>query len=872
MINFQMTYFLRLICLVLLSGFTFQAQAQRIGVGRQSAPTGSNSLVDYANPKEYVIGGIEVVGVKYLDKNTLISIAGLNVNEKITIPGERITTAIRRMMDQGLLEDVSINITSVEGNKVFLEMDLRERPRLNKIVMNGIRNGQKESIEEKIKTYKGKVITEAMVKNMQNIIKRHYLDKGYLHTKVQAQQINDTLRNSTAQLVFTIDRGSKTKIDEINLIGLNEIPRWRALSKMKGTKERAPLRIFTPSKFRDKKYKEDKEKLIAFLNKNGYRNASIDKDSVYIKDNGNVGVHLEITEGQRFYYRNITWSGNFVRNTDTLNMILGIEKGDVYNPEDLQKRLNGKPTGGDVSSYYQDDGYLYFNVEPVETAVVGDSIDIELRIREGKQATISKIILNGNTKTSDHVVFREILTKPGQKFSRSDLVETVQSLTRLGYFDPQKIDPKPVPQADGTVNIEYTVEEKSSDNIELSGGYSAMQGIIGTFGVVFNNFSIRKIFDFKEYKPLPKGDGQKFSIRLQANGGFQNYSLSFSEPWLGGKKPNSLTVSLWHSVQDLGKMYDRQRRYYRNSAYADYYNNLYSSAYYNGYFKNTGMSLSYGKRLNWPDRNFNFSSSLSYQFYDVKDSWYLRGFSNGVAHDLSLGFNLSRYSLNNPQFTTSGSNLSLSGTFNPPYSGLGIETRSDRMFIEGHKWMFDLNWYTPVIGKFVFMAKANMGFLGRYNKNNAYSPFGRFVLGGAGMGMQNSNSIGIELIGLRGYEEGIVYEPTFNEAADVLNQSAYTRQGGIIYNKYAVELRYPVSLNAQATIYLLTFAEAGNSWGSYKDFNPFKIRRSAGVGARVFMAAFGLLGIDYGYAFDPIPGLPNQGKKSFTFSIGQQIR
>jgi outer membrane protein insertion porin family len=871
MINFQMTYFFRLFfVLLLLSGLT--ANAQRIGVGRQSTPTAPTSLVDYNNPKEYIIGGITVVGVQYLDKNTLISVAGLNVNEKITIPGERITTAIRRLMDQGILEDVSINITSIEDNKVFLELDLRERPRLNKIVLNGIRNGQKETIEEKIKTYKGKVITEAMVKNMQNIIKKHYLDKGFLHTKVQAQQINDTIRTSTAQIVFNIDRGKKARIDKIEIEGLNEVPKWRALSKMKGTKEKAPLRIFNPSKFREKKYKEDKEKLIAFLNKNGYRNANIDKDSVYINPNGNVGIKLEVTEGQRFYYRNITWVGNYVRNTDTLNLILGIEKGDVYNPEDLQKRLNGKPTGGDVSSYYQDDGYLYFNVEPVEVAVVGDSIDIELRIREGKQATISKIILNGNTKTSDHVVLREILTKPGQKFSRSDLVETVQSLTRLGYFDPQKIDPKPVPQADGTVNIEYTVEEKSSDNIELSGGYSAMQGIIGTFGVVFNNFSIRKIFDFKEYKPLPKGDGQKFSIRLQANGGFQNYSLSFSEPWLGGKKPNSLTVSLWHSVQDLGKMYDRYRRYYANSAYADYYNTLYSSAYYNGYFKNTGLSVGFGKRLNWPDRNFNFSSSLSYQFYDVKDSWYLRGFSNGVAHDLSLGFNLSRYSLDNPQFTRTGSNVSLSGTFNPPYSGLGIEPKNNRMFIEGHKWMFDLDWYTPVVGKFIFHAKANMGFLGRYNSKNDYSPFGRFVLGGAGMGMQNSNSIGIELIGLRGYEEGIVYEPTYNEAADVLNQSAYTRQGGIIYNKYAVELRYPVSLNAQATIYLLTFAEAGNSWGSYKDFNPFKIRRSAGVGARVFMAAFGLLGIDYGYAFDPIPGLPNQGKKAFTFSIGQQIR
>ncbi|MBZ0097567.1 MAG: outer membrane protein assembly factor, partial [Taibaiella sp.] len=367
-------------------------------------PSTKNQWVDYANPKEYIIGGITVTGVQYLDQNTLISVSGLNVNDKIEIPGERISTAIKRLMQQGLLEDVSVNIAKVEDNKVFLELELRERPRLNKMVLNGIKSGQKETIEEKIATYKGKVITDAMVKNMQNIIKRHFLDKGYLHTTVQALQVNDTIRASMAQLIFNIDRGRKTKIDEIKLIGLEEIPRWRALSKMKGTKERAPLRIFTPSKFREKKYKEDKEKLIAFLNKNGYRNANIDSDSVYVNPNGNVGIVMEITEGNRFYYRNITWSGNYVRNTDTLNLILGIEKGDVYDPEDLQKRLSGKPTGGDVSSYYQDDGYLYFNVEPVETAVVGDSIDIELRIREGKQATISKIILNGNTKTSDHVV------------------------------------------------------------------------------------------------------------------------------------------------------------------------------------------------------------------------------------------------------------------------------------------------------------------------------------------------------------------------------------------------------------------------------------------------------------------------------------
>lgn len=873
MINFQMTYMFRVFCVCLIVGLSTTAHAQSIGVGKRPAASAEpTKLVDYSSPKEYIIGGITVVGVKYLDANTLISVSGLNVNEKIDIPGDRISTAIKRLMKDGILEDVSINITKVEDNKVFLELDLRERPRLNKIVLNGIKSGQRETIEEKIKAYKGKVITEAMVKNMQNIIKRNFLDKGYLNTTVQAQQINDTLRANTAQLVFNIDKNKKVKIDEIQLNGLNEIPRWRALSKMKGTKERAPLRIFTPSKFRDKKYKEDKEKLISFLNKNGYRNAQIDKDSVYKKPNGNVGIVLDVTEGNRFYYRNITWTGNYVRNTDTLNIILGIEKGDVYDPEDLQKKLNGNPQRGDVSSYYQDDGYLYFNVEPIETAVVGDSIDIELRIREGKQATISKIILNGNTRTSDHVVLREILTKPGQKFSRADLIETVQGLQRLGYFDPESISPKPVPQSDGTVNIEYSVAEKSSDNIELSGGYSAMQGIIGTFGVVFNNFAIRKVFDLRAYKPLPRGDGQKLSMRVQANGGFQNYSMSFSEPWLGGKKPNSLSFSIWHSVQDLRKTYQRMSNHYKGTAWESYYNQMLSNPMYSGYFKNTGMSMSFGKRLNWPDRNFNFSSILSYQFYDVKDSWYLRGFQNGLAHDLSLGFNISRYNLDNPQFTRSGSNISLNATFNPPYSALNMNAKADRLLIEGHKWMFDLNWFTPVVGKFVFHVKANMGFLGRYNSRTAYSPFGRFVIGGAGMGMQNSNSIGIELIGLRGYEEGIVYEPTYSEASTVLGQSSWTRQGGIIYNKYAAEIRYPVSLNPQATIYLLGFVEAGNSWGSYKDFNPFKIRRSAGVGARVFMAAFGLLGIDYGYGFDPIPGLPNQGRKAFTFSIGQQIR
>ncbi|OYU67460.1 MAG: outer membrane protein assembly factor BamA [Cytophagaceae bacterium BCCC1] len=860
-----------LLLTILIFATNFVANAQTVGLPRLKRTVSEEALVDYTSPKDYIIGGITVSGAKFLDPNTLISVSGLNVNDEIKIPGERISSAIKRLMDQGIIEDVSINITKVEGKTVFLELALKERPRLNKIVLNGIRKGEKETVEDKIKTYKGKVITDAMVKNIQNLVKKHFLDKGFRNCTVQVQQIADTIRVNNAALVFNISKKAKVKINDIQLNGINELPEWKILSKMKGTKEKAPLRIFTPSKFITKKYKEDKEKLVAYLNKNGYRNAQIVSDSIYVVDDKNINIVLNVTEGKRFYYRNITWSGNYLRNADTLALILGVKKGDIYNPEELEKKINGKPQQ-DVSSYYMDDGYLYFSCQPIETAIDGDSIDIEMRITEGKQATINKIILNGNTKTSDHVVLREILTKPGQKFSKTDLVETVQMLSKLGYFDPQKIEPKPVPQNDGTVNIEYNVEEKSNDNIELSGGWSGIQGIIGTFGIVFNNFAIRKVFNLKEYKPLPKGDGQRFAIRFQANGGFQNYSVSFTEPWLGGKKPNSFSVSLFHSVQDYSKIADRMQKLYANSVNSSYYGNVYNSALYQGFFRNTGGSVTYGKRLNWPDRNFNFSSALSYQYYDVENSFLLSNFRNGQAHDVSLGFNVSRYSLDNPQFTRSGSNISLNTTFNPPYSMFGTP-KSGKLWIEGHKWMFDADWYAPVFGKLIFHAKGNMGFLGRYNSSVGYSPFGRFVIGGAGMGLQNTNSIGVELIGLRGYDEGVVYEATYNEkVASAQATGTYSRTGGIIYSKYALELRYPVSLNPQATIFVLGFAEAGNSWGSYKDYNPFKLRRSAGVGARIFMAAFGLLGIDYGYGFDPIPGLNNQGRKSFTFSIGQQIR
>lgn len=844
----------------------------RIGVGRQPDQAKDNT-VSYERPQEYTISKITVSGIKFLDPNTLISVSGLSVNDKISIPGERISTAIRRLMEQGIIEDVSINITKIDGDKVELDLNLRERPRLNKFTFKGLRKGEIETVSDKVKANKGKVITDALIKNIQLTIKKIYVDKGFLNTSVQVKQVVDTIRANNAALIVYVDKKKKVKIDDIQLTGVEELPDWKVLAKLKSTKIKAPLRIFTPSKFIPKKFEEDKEKLVEYYNKKGYRDAQITSDSTFSTDGNNLKIVLNINEGSRFYYRKITWTGNYLRKTEDLQRILAIDKGDIYNPEELNKRINGIPQG-DVSSAYMDDGYLFFNCTPVEVAVEGDSIDIEMRITEGKQATINRIILNGNSKTSDHVVMRELLTRPGQKFSKTDLIESQQILARMNYFDPQKIEPKPIPQADGTVDIEYNVEEKPSDNIELSGGWGGLQGFVGTFGVVFNNFSAKNIGNLQKWRPLPAGDGQKLALRLQASGRFyQTYSISFTEPWLGGKKPNSFTVSIFHTSSD-NRAYQRalERQYGANSPYLAMLGG--TSSMYNGYFKNTGASVTYGKRLNWPDRNFSFNASLSYQRYNVDNSYFIPGFQKGVANDLSLIASVSRYALDNPQFTRSGSQFNLTATFNPPYSVLRGAPSADKFkWIEGHKWMFDGDWYTPIVGKFVLHAKANLGFLGKYSASSEYSPFGRFILGGAGLGMQNAMNVGADLIGLRGYEEGIVHELSMDEAERLRKgEITLSRLGGLAYSKYTAEVRYPVSLNPQATIFLQIFAEAGNSWGSYKDINPFKLRRTAGIGARIFMPAFGLLGLDFGKGFDPIPGLPNRGLKSFTFSIGQQIR
>ncbi|MBB5282409.1 outer membrane protein insertion porin family [Rhabdobacter roseus] len=847
--------------LVLLMSLTISAQAQRIGLGGSGRTTPAKSDTDfsYANPKEYEIAEVTVSGTQFLDPNSMISISGLRAGDKIRVPGQAVTSSIKKMMDFGTLDDVEILATKVEGEKIWLNIHIKERPRLYKVTFAGIRKGERETLNDKVKLIKGRVITPTVIKNTQLVIKKFYMDKGFYNTKVKVVQIPDSTRGQ-ATLNFTIDKGSKVKIQQIDIQGNEAIADSKLKRKLKGTKEKKLWHLFTPSKFIPKKYEEDKEKLIAFYRKNGYRDATIEFDTVRDAGNEMLSIVLKIDEGPKYYYRNISWEGNYLHPSEKLNRILGLEKGDVYNPEELDKKLNGIP-GGDVSSIYMDDGYLYFRVNPIEKAVEGDSIDIELRIYEGKQATINRIMLNGNTKTSDRVVLRELFTLPGQKFSKTELINTQRQLSQMGYFDPEKIQINPIPnQGDGTVDIEYTVEEKPSDQIELSGGWGGYIGFVGTLGLVFNNFSIRNIPNRSTWRPLPSGDGQKLALRFQANGRqFQTYSLSFSEPWFGGKKPINFGVALTRTVyriSDINSFYTTGSTASLNNFLGSYYNN--------------GITFSLGRRLQVPDRFMVLSHSLSLQRYRLEDlDFFNIGYRNGRSTNVTFNTTLSRNTLDQLQYPRSGSSIALSGTFTPPYSVLRQNGSSDSQdkfkLVEYHKWMFDGTWYASITGKLVVSARAHMGFLGRYNKDTEISPFGRFIVGGSGLAGQGAFALADQdIVGLRGYEDRKV---------GPLNQSGnLTGGGGVVYNKFVTELRYPVSLNPQATIFVLGFLEGGNNWGNYREFNPFDLKRSAGVGARIFMPAFGLLGIDWGYGFDRIQGASQRSGGQFHFTIGQQIR
>ncbi|WP_229311825.1 outer membrane protein assembly factor BamA [Larkinella rosea] len=862
-----------IVVLVLFMAMPGRAQVRPgFGGGRITtgpAPIGASTSpieLNYADPKEYEIAGLTVTGNKYLDPNSLLSLTGLKVGDKVRIPGESINGAIKRLMAQGLLEDVEILATKVEGTNVTLNVSIKEQPRLYKVTFVGIKKSEQDALKDKIKLNLGRLISNTLVKNTQLSVKKYFVEKGYLNTKVKILSVpTDSTRNQATMRV-SIEKGSKVKINNIEIRGRELVDESKIRMKMKGTKQMRFGRLFTPSKFVPKKFEEDKQKVVEFYNKQGYRDASVTFDSVYAHDSRTVNIIMNIDEGQKYYVRNITWEGNYLYTDEVLTQVLGVKKGDVYSKEDIEKKKNGIP-GSDLSSAYMDKGYLYFNAEDVIKSVEGDSLDLEFRIFEGKQATINRIILNGNTKTSDHVVLREIRTLPGQKFSKTDIIRTQRELSTLGYFDPEKIGINPVPQPDGTVDIEYTVEEKPSDQIELSGGWGGYVGFVGTLGLVFNNFSARNITNMKAWRPLPAGDGQKLALRFQANGRqYQTYSLTFTEPWLGGKKPNSFSVSLSRTI-------------YRISDPSSYYTN--PSSYgknFLGSYGNTMISLGLGRRLRFPDDFFQLSNSLTYQRYELNNyDIFGIGLRNGTSNSITFNTTLARNSIDNPQFPRSGSSISLLATFTPPYSAFSNKTTNanvdikDRYkWVEYHKWMFDASWFATVTGKLVLNARAHMGFLGRYNSRTLYSPFERFVLGGSGLAGTGQFALAQDIIGLRGYNDRDVYTGVNGISPTPLERS----QGGLTYSKYVMELRYPVSLNPSATIFVLTFLEAGNNWGNFKSYNPFDLKRSAGAGARIFMPAFGLIGIDYGYGFDRMPGSPTRPGPGgqFHFTIGQQIR
>lgn len=820
------------------------------------SPLQAQEQIDYSTPAEYTIGGIEVVGTNVLDQNALISISGLSVGQKVRLPGDDIAMAIKKLWKQGILGDVQINVAKYEGDKVFLQISLTERPRLSRYNFVDAPSGQQETLSDKINLIRGKIVTDAMTKNARRALEKYYEEKGFRNVEVKVIPQKDTLLSNSVSLNIYIKKNKKTKINDITIDGITAFPEKKIYRQLKKTKEKRFGRIFSPSKMLDSKYEEDKENVINFYNTQGYRNMAIVEDKVTDNEDGTVDIYMKIEEGNRFYHRNINWVGNYVYPDSILSKILGIERGNIYNPEELSKRINFNPTGTDVYSLYMDNGYLFFRLDPVEIAVENDSVDLEMRIYEGEQAEIRQVNVYGNTKTSDHVIYREIRTVPGQKFSRADLIRTQRELATLGYFDPEQIGLNPKPNFnDGTVDIDYTLVERPSDQIELSGGWGGNFGFVGTLGVVFNNFSTKKMLDLKSWRPLPAGDGQKLALRLQANGRrFQTYSLTFTEPWLGGRQPNSFSINLNHSIQRL----------------VDFRNTVFGS------LKVSGVTLSLGRRLKFPDDFFTMSNSLSllrYKLDDYQFSSALPDFNNGTSYNFTFNTTIARNSVDSPTYPRSGSSISLSVSLTPPYSLFGSEEFSDvsgserYKWVEYHKWMFDNAWYVSLAGKLVMSARMHMGFIGSYNDDKGIGPFERFTLGGDGLA-QNNFLLGTDIVGLRGYQNNSISPFTLDANSGTFDNSL----GGTIYNKYVLELRYPISLNPSATIYVLGFIEGGNNWGTFRDFNPFDLQRSAGIGARVFMPAFGLLGVDYGYGFDQVPGAPDAAGGQFHFTIGQQFR
>jgi len=786
--------------------------------------------IDYVNPKTYEIGPIRVDGADNYDHNAIKLLAGLRQGQSITIPGEKIAKAIKNLWEEGLFSNIEIQADKEVAGVIYLVIKVTPRPKLSRYRFVGITKREADKIREEISLFSGKTITENLVFATKSQIKGYFREKGYYSVDVQIKRRIDTLMNNSEIFVINVAKNKRVKIGELNFIGNETIPTWKLRLAMKDTKQKALWRFFKRSKFSESAYKRDKAIIIEKFASKGLRDAEISFDTLYLVDHKNLRIDIKIDEGAKYYFGDIEWIGNSKFRSSFLDTILGIKKGDLYNKSLLEQRLLMSQDGRDISSLYMDRGYLFFQVIPVETNVDSNRINYQMRIVEGKEARIKRIIIKGNTKTNDHVIRREIRTKPGDLFNRNDIIRTQRELAQLGYFNEQgfQINPIPNPQ-DGTVDIEYVVEEKSSDQIELSGGYggTGIDGrgrIIGTLGLTFNNFSVKNIFKAGAWTPLPGGDGQRLSIRAQTNGRYyQGYNFSFTEPWLGGKKPNSLSFWLNHTALGNGHLPSH-----------DDYSGL----------AITGVGLGLGRRKKWPDDWFQAYYELSYQYYDVVDDIRFGIFTNGYANDIAFKYVLQRSSVSAPIYPQNGSNIKFTAKSTVPYSFFdGVDdysayTNQERYkYLEYYKIKLTGEWFFPLTSdkKLVLMPRIGFGFLGAYNYNKGLTPFERFTLGGSGLTGVNQIG-GSEIIALRGYEDNSLNSPG----------------GDPLIAKYTLELRYPISLNPQATFYAVLFAEAGNSYPSFEKFNPFNVKRSLGVGVRVFLPMFGMLGLDYGFGFDKL--------------------
>ncbi len=828
--------------------------------------------LDFTAPKTYGIAKITISGTESRDENAIKSITGLREGNNVTIPSPDLSNGIKKLWNLGIFSDVSLILDSLSQDSVYLTIALKEQPILSRLIFKDLGKTRQDKLTEEIgETLRiGGIPTFNSKKIAQEKVKNFYVKKGFLDAQVRISEVTDTIRVNSVALVFEIMKNDRIKIDEIDFEGNEAFSDKRLRRLMKGTKKKGTF--LRKSKFLEEDYEEDKKNIIRHYGKNGYGDAEILRDSFWRDEKGQVHLRLFVSEGAQYKYGNITWKGNSIYTDEQLTSVLGFQRGEIFNPEELNERLEFSLDGRDISSLYMDNGYLFFNVEPTQSAIRKDTIDIEMRIYEGPQATIDRVIIKGNDRTHEHVVRRILRTKPGEKFSRSQLVRSQREIANLGYFDPETMEMNtPVNYERGTVDIEYILEERPSDQLELSAGYGGFQGLIGTLGVSFNNFSIQNIRNRRAWSPLPTGDGQRLSLRVQANGRFYNsFNFSFTEPWLGGKKPNAFTVGAATSSFD-------------------------NSNFGAGKLSINRFFVGLGTQLKFPDDFFTSTTTLNIE--NIK----LDNFSNqflvndGNFRNFNISQTFSRSSIANPMFPMSGSRVALTIKFTPPYSlfrkdnywklteseqeevhrdallDLGIRRRETyfttvrengltdaqnnimeaeeaRKFawLEYHKWRFDAEWYFNPVGKLVFMTSAKMGYLGNYNRSIGPVPFERFELGGDGLSNQNIGITGTDIIALRGYE------------VEDIDPNTRRNGGGIIFNKFTAELRYPLSTNPNSTIYTTIFVQGGNQWNTFREYNPFDLNRSVGFGLRVFLPMFGLLGFDYGFGLDKtIPNNPN---------------